>query len=68
MGNYTADNGMHHVLIVDDEDMVLVSLRDTLAREGYQVTTAPNAVEGLARMKEKGLTFVVRAKMRPSIL
>lgn len=65
MGNYTADNGMHHVLIVDDEDMVLVSLRDTLAREGYQVTTAPNAVEGLARMKEKGFSVVITDQQMP---
>jgi response regulator RpfG family c-di-GMP phosphodiesterase len=67
MGNYTADNGMHHVLIVDDEDMVLVSLRDTLAREGYQVTTAPNAVEGLARMKEKGFSVVITDQQMPML-
>lgn len=65
MGNYTADNGMHHVLIVDDEDMVLVSLRDTLAREGYQVTTAPNAIEGLARMKEKVFSVVITDQQMP---
>ena len=67
MGNYTADNGMHHVLIVDDEDMVLVSLRDTLAREGYQVTTAPNAIEGLARMKEKGFSVVITDQQMPML-
>ena len=67
MGNYASDNGMHHVLIVDDEDMVLVSLRDTLAREGYQVTTAPNAIEGLARMKEKGFSVVITDQQMPML-
>ena len=67
MGNYASDNGMHHVLIVDDEDMVLVSLRDTLAREGYQVTTAPNAIEGMARMKEKGFSVVITDQQMPML-
>ena len=65
MGNYAADNGLHHVLIVDDEDMVLVSLRDTLAREGYHVTTAPNAVEGLSRLKEKAFSVVITDQQMP---
>ena len=29
------------ILIVDDEEIVLVALRDTLGRLGYRVTTAP---------------------------
>jgi len=65
MGNYVSDNAMHHVLIVDDEDMVLVSLRDTLKREGYNVTTAPNAVEALARLKEQGFSVVITDQQMP---
>ena len=67
MGNDASDNGLHHVLIVDDEEMVLVSLRDTLAREGYHVTTAPNAVEGLARMKEKEFSVVITDQQMPML-
>jgi CheY-like chemotaxis protein len=36
---------LHRILVVDDEEIVLVALRETLRREGYQVATAPNAVD-----------------------
>jgi two-component system cell cycle sensor histidine kinase/response regulator CckA len=47
MSNEMPDSALHPILVVDDEEVVLVSLRDLLRREGYQVTTAPNAVEAL---------------------
>jgi len=61
------DHGLHQILIVDDEEVVLVSLRDTLAREGYQVTTAPNAVEALARLKEQAYSVVITDQQMPML-
>ncbi len=67
MSHDTSDNGLHHILIVDDEDVVLVSLRDTLSREGYHVTTAPNAVEALTRLKEQAFSVVITDQQMPML-
>lgn len=48
---------MKRVLILDDEEIVLVGLRDTLRRSGYEVVTADGALAGLEALK--GGTFAV---------
>ena len=65
MPNDTSDNGLHHVLVVDDEEVVLVALRDTLAREGYHVITAANGAEALARLKEQVFSVVITDQQMP---
>lgn len=67
MATDITDNELHHILVVDDEEVVLVSLRDTLSREGYQVTTAPNAVEALARLKECAYSVVITDQQMPML-
>jgi response regulator RpfG family c-di-GMP phosphodiesterase len=67
MPNDTSENALHSVLIVDDEEVVLVSLRDTLAREGYQVTTAPNAIEALTHLKEQAFSVVITDQQMPML-
>jgi response regulator RpfG family c-di-GMP phosphodiesterase len=62
-----SDNLLHHILIVDDEEIVLVALRDTLAREGYQVTTALNAFEALKRLKEQAYSVVITDQQMPML-
>ena len=59
------DNELHQVLIVDDEETVLVSLRETLAREGYRVTAASNAMEALARLRERAYSVVITDQRMP---
>src|SRR6266516_5018595 len=61
----SADDALPDILVVDDEVVVLVSLRDTLSREGYQVTTAPNAVEALARLKDQTYAVVITDQQMP---
>jgi len=61
----SADDALPAILVVDDEEVVLVSLRDTLSREGYQVTTAPNAVEALARLKDQTYAVVITDQQMP---
>ncbi|HXI52606.1 MAG TPA: HD domain-containing phosphohydrolase, partial [Candidatus Saccharimonadales bacterium] len=63
----TPDNAMHQILVVDDEEVVLVSLRDLLRREGYQVVTAPNAVEALALLKEQAFSVVITDHQMPML-
>jgi response regulator RpfG family c-di-GMP phosphodiesterase len=67
MLNEIPDNALHPILVVDDEEVVLVSLRDLLRREGYQVTTAPNAVEALARLKEQAYSVVITDHQMPML-
>jgi response regulator RpfG family c-di-GMP phosphodiesterase len=67
MPNDTSDNGLHHVLVVDDEEVVLVALRDTLSREGYHVTTAANGAEAIARLKEQVFSVVITDQQMPML-
>lgn len=61
------DNALHSILVVDDEEVVLVSLRDLLRREGYQVTTAPHAVEALAHLKAQAYSVVITDHQMPML-
>ena len=49
----------HHVLIIDDERPVLMTLEALLKRHGYQVETAPTATQGLKLLKSKTPTLVL---------
>src|SRR5215472_10683044 len=49
----------HHVLIIDDERPVLMTLEALLKRHGYQVDTAPTAAQGLKVLKSKSPTLVL---------
>jgi response regulator RpfG family c-di-GMP phosphodiesterase len=61
------NNGLHHLLIVDDEPIVLASLRETLGREGYRVTAAANAVEALAHLRERAYSVVITDQRMPGL-
>jgi len=49
----------HHVLIIDDERPVLMTLEALLKRHGYHVDTAPTAAQGLKLLKSKSPTLVL---------
>src|SRR5450759_3889694 len=48
-----------HVLIIDDERPVLMTLEALLKRHGYQVDTAPTATQGLKLLKSKSPALVL---------
>src|SRR6058998_3199336 len=48
-----------HVLIIDDERPVLMTLEALLKRHGYHVDTAPTAAQGLKLLKSKSPTLVL---------
>ena len=48
-----------HVLIIDDERPVLMTLEALLKRHGYHVDTAPTAAQGLKLVKSKPPTLVL---------
>lgn len=57
----------HPILIVDDEEIVLVALRDTLVREGYQVVASPHAVHALSVLKEQPFSTVITDQQMPMV-
>jgi len=48
-----------HVLIIDDERPVLMTLEALLKRHGYEVDTAPTAAQGLKVLKSKSPPLVL---------
>jgi response regulator RpfG family c-di-GMP phosphodiesterase len=60
------DSG-HPILIVDDEEIVLVALRDTLVREGYKVVASPHAVHALSILKERQFSVVITDQQMPLV-
>src|SRR5580693_6886183 len=57
----------HPILIVDDEEIVLVALRDTLLREGYKVVASPHAVHALSVLKEQQFSVVITDQQMPMV-
>ena len=58
---------LHSVLVLDDEEIVLVALRDTLQREGYKVVTCPNAIEALTLLKQQPFSAIISDQQMPMI-
>ena len=48
-----------HVLIIDDERPVLMTLEALLKRRGYEVDTAPTAAQGLKLLKSKSPPLIL---------
>ncbi|MDB6020639.1 MAG: rpfG 1, partial [Pedosphaera sp.] len=57
----------HPILIVDDEEIVLVALRDTLLREGYRVVASPHAVHALSILKAQQFSVVITDQQMPLV-
>ncbi len=55
------------VLLVDDEEIVLMALRDTLAYAGYEVVTSPHASHALSLIKERQFSVVISDQQMPLI-
>lgn len=55
------------ILIVDDEEIVLVALRDTLLREGYEVVSSPHAVHALSVLEEQEFSVIITDQQMPMV-
>jgi response regulator RpfG family c-di-GMP phosphodiesterase len=55
------------ILIVDDEEIVLVALRDTLLREGYSVVASPHAIHALSVLKQQEFSVVITDQQMPMV-
>lgn len=58
---------MHRLLIVDDEQLVLTGLRETLTREGYHVTTASNPFVALEELKKQIFSVIISDNHMPGV-
>jgi response regulator RpfG family c-di-GMP phosphodiesterase len=61
------DPALHRILVVDDEEIVLVALRETLRREGYQVVTALNAIQALELLKQGPFSVILTDQQMPQL-
>jgi response regulator RpfG family c-di-GMP phosphodiesterase len=55
------------ILIVDDEEIVLMALRDTLLREGYNVVASPHAIHALSVLKQHEFSVVITDQQMPMV-
>ena len=49
----------HRILVVDDEEIVLVALRETLVRAGYLVSTAPDPLPALEMLQTEQYSVII---------
>jgi len=56
---------IHKVLVVDDSKTELMFLTDVLQKQGYQVRTAENAQEALARLGEEKPDLILMDVVMP---
>jgi response regulator RpfG family c-di-GMP phosphodiesterase len=59
--------GPHRVLIVDDEEIVLIALRETLARAGYLVSTANDPLPALEILQNQQFAVIISDQQMPSM-
>lgn len=58
---------LHRVLVVDDEQIVLAGLRETLVREGYHVVTAPNSFVALDELQKQNFSVIISDHQMPGV-
>ena len=58
---------MSNLLVVDDEEMFLVQVRETLQLDGYHVVTARDGREALQRLQEDNYDLVISDLRMPEM-
>ncbi len=57
----------NRILIIDDEQIVLIALSETLRREGYEVVAVPNPLEGLALLEDRSFGVIMTDQQMPQL-
>ncbi len=55
------------ILIIDDEESVLLVLKNALEREGYQIDTVDNGDDGLVRLSEADYDLILCDMQMPGL-
>jgi response regulator RpfG family c-di-GMP phosphodiesterase len=58
----------HRILIVDDEEIVLIALRETMVRAGYHVSTANDPLLALEMLQTQQFAAIISDQQMPSML
>lgn len=57
----------HRLLVVDDEEIVLVALREALTREGYDVVACSDPLQALELIKEQAFSVIITDHQMPNL-
>ena len=57
----------NRILIIDDEQIVLVALSETLKREGYQVVALANPLDGLELIQRESFGVILTDQQMPQL-
>jgi len=57
----------HRILIVDDEEIVMVGLRETLTRAGYQVRISSNPLPALELLQQEQFAVIISDHQMPQM-
>ena len=57
----------HQILVVDDEEIVLVALRETLVRQGYRVVATSNALEATELLRQQAFAVILTDHQMPEM-
>ena len=55
------------ILVVDDEEVITLALRETLVREGYEVVTETSPLRALERMREMSFALCLIDQRMPEL-
>lgn len=58
---------MKDILVVDDEQQMLVAIRETLKRKGFAITTASSGMEALGKLREQFFQAVITDVRMPKL-
>ncbi|MFB3901837.1 MAG: sigma-54-dependent transcriptional regulator [Acidobacteriota bacterium] len=58
---------MKQILVVDDEPQMLVALRETLCKRGFQITTATNGVDAVGKLRQQFYQAVLTDVRMPGV-
>jgi response regulator RpfG family c-di-GMP phosphodiesterase len=63
----SSDSKSHRILVVDDEEIVLVALYETLRREHYDVVTTSDPATALAELKKSEFSVIITDQRMPTL-
>ena len=66
-GPYAPDKPSPPILIVDDEDIVLAALRETLRRANYEVVPISDPVKALEEIKTRQFSAIITDQSMPNL-